>query len=328
VSPDARILFALRHSDDAGSSGSDLARDLGISRAAVWARIEELRKLGYDITASPHQGYLLRGSPDRLHADDLIARMPTTRVIGRTIQVFLETASTNDIVDKLARDGVDEGVAVFAEAQAQGRGRLGRRWESPAGKGLWLSVLLRPQLHPSAATQLTVMAAVAGARAIKRTTGLLPDIKWPNDLLIGGRKCGGILLELGAELDHIRHVVLGMGLDVNLAPPDFPPQVRPIATSLAAELGHPVDRPALAAALLEELDHAYRQVREGHFSALADEWEERCTTIGQRVSIRTGPREITGTAEALDDEGALLLRTEHGRLERIVGGDVTVLGIF
>lgn len=327
MSPDARILSALRRTGDVGTSGAELARDLGISRAAVWSRIEELRKLGYDIAASPHQGYVLRGTPDRLHADDLIARLPADRILGREIQVFLETSSTNDIVDKLARDGVEEGIAVFAEAQSQGRGRLGRRWESPAGKGLWMSVLLRPSLHPSAATQLTVMAAVAVARAIQNSTGLIPDIKWPNDLLFHGRKCGGILLELGAELDHIRHIVLGIGLDVNLHASDFPPAVRSLATSLASELGRQVDRPALAAQLLSELDSAYRDVRTGRFATLADEWEQRCTTLGQRVGIRTGSREITGTAESLDEQGALLVRTEHGRLERIVGGDVTLLGL-
>lgn len=326
MNPDVRILTRLRQSGNAGASGADLARDLGISRAAVWARIEELRRLGYDIAASPHQGYVLRGTPDRLHADDLLARQRRPQIVGRAIEVFRETASTNDIVDKLARDGVSEGIVVFAESQAHGRGRLGRRWESPAGKGLWLSILLRPVLHPSAATQLTVMAAVAGSRAIAEQTGLVPEIKWPNDLLLKGRKFGGILLELSAELDHVRHVVLGIGLDVNVTPADLPAPIQSVATSLAIELGRPVDRPALAAALLEKLDEAYGQLRHGGFSALAEEWEEQCSTLGRRVSIRTGPREITGTAEALDPEGALLLRTEHGRLERIVGGDVTLLG--
>lgn len=314
----------MREAGDAGASGADLARDLGISRAAVWARIEELRGLGYDIEASPHRGYTLRGTPGVLHADDLIARLKETRIIGRDIQVFQSTASTNDIADRLARDGVPEGIVVFAESQSQGRGRLGRRWESPPGQGLWMSVLLRPRLAPPAATQLTVLAAVACARAVERQTGLHPEIKWPNDLLFGGRKCGGILLEMSAELDHIRHVILGIGLDVNVAPTDFPASLRGIATSLRAELGSPVDRPALAAVLIEELDLAYHQLDSGGFTALADEWEARCTTIGQRVVIRMGPRELAGTAESLDDDGALLIRTEHGRLERVMGGDVSL----
>lgn len=316
----------MRTAGDAGASGADLARELGISRAAIWARIEELRSLGYDIEASPHRGYVLRATPEALHADDLLARLEETRIIGRDIRVFQETASTNDIADRLARDGVAEGIVVFAETQSNGRGRLGRRWESPKGQGLWLSVLLRPRLSPPAATQLTVLAAVACARAVERQTGLHPAIKWPNDLLFHGRKCGGILLELSAELDHIRHVVLGIGLDVNVAPADFPAGLRGVATSLRAELGCPVDRPALAAALIRELDLAYHQLDSGAFTTLADEWEARCTTLGQRVVIRMGARELVGTAESLDDDGALLIRTEHGRLERVVGGDVTLAG--
>lgn len=326
MTPDATILRAMRSSGDAGASGADLARALGISRAAVWARIEELRKLGYDIEASPHRGYVLRGSPGALHADDLLARLEGIRVIGRDIQVFQQTASTNDIGDRLAGDGVAEGIVIFAESQSSGRGRLGRRWESPPGAGLWFSVLLRPRLHPSAATQLTVLAAVACARAIERQTGLHPEIKWPNDLIFGRRKCGGILLELSAELDHVRHVVLGIGIDVNVDLTALPASLREVATSLQAELGSPVDRPALAAALIRELDHAYDQLNRGQFAALADEWEERCTTLGQRVEIRMGAREMTGMAEALDEDGALLVRTEHGRLERVVGGDVSLTG--
>ncbi len=324
VSPDTVILAAMRQSGDAGASGAELAKQLGVSRAAVWARIEELRKLGYDIAASPHHGYVLRASPDSLHGDDLVARLGETRVVGRDIRVFKETDSTNDIVDKLAHDGVAEGVVVFAESQTQGRGRLGRRWLSPAGKGLWFSVLLRPDLQPMAATQLTVISAVAVARAIERQTGLTPGIKWPNDIMFGPRKCAGILIELSTEIDHIRHAVLGIGLDVNLAAEEFPPELRGIATSLRAEAGQPIDRPALAAAVLRELDIVYARLCDGDFHEVGDDWMRRCITLGRRVTIRIGDRAVTGTAEALDDEGALLVRNEHGRVERILGGDVTM----
>ncbi len=323
LAPDAQILAAMRGAGEAGASGAELAKQLGVSRAAVWARVEDLRKLGYDIAASPHHGYVLRASPDALHGDDLQARLGQTRVVGREIRVFKETDSTNDIVDKLAHDGVPEGIVVFAESQTQGRGRLGRRWLSPPGKGLWFSLLLRPDLNPMAATQLTVISAVAVARAIERETGLSPGIKWPNDIMFGQRKCAGILIELSAEIDHIRHAVLGIGLDVNLSREEFPEELREIATSLRAEAGRPLDRPALAAALLRELDHVYSRLCAGDFHQVGDEWMRRCTTLGRRVTLRVGDRTITGTAEALDDEGALLVRNEHGRVERILGGDVT-----
>lgn len=323
MSADAEILAALRAAGDDAVSGAELSQRLGLSRAAVWARIEELRRLGYEIEARPHVGYRLRRAPDLLHADDLLARLGRTRVIGRDIHVFKTTTSTNDVVEKLARDGVREGVVVFAEAQTQGRGRLGRRWISPAGKGLWFSVLLRPDLCPAETTKLTVMAATALRRAVADLTGLAPAVKWPNDLVVNARKVAGILTELSAEVDRVRHVILGIGVDVNLNPPDFPPHLRATATSLKAESGKLVSRPALAAAILRELDADYARLRAGQFAALAEEWAQHCSTLGRAVVIQVGDRCLSGRAEALDDEGALLLRTEHGHLERIQGGDVT-----
>lgn len=324
ASVDARILLALRGSGSGFVSGAELSQQLGISRAAIWARMEDLRAFGYDIAASPHQGYRLLSVPDRLCADDLLALAAENQVVGRDIRVFEETNSTNDVVDKLARDGVKEGVVVFAEAQSKGRGRLGRKWMSPAQKGLWFSVLLRPQLHPQAATQLTVAAATALCRAIREQTDLSPEIKWPNDILIAGRKVAGILTELNAELDHIKHITLGIGIDVNLAAGDFPADLRKIATSLKIEAGRTISRTDLAASLLRELDRDYRRIRERQFPQIADEWEAQCGTVGRRVTLHLGPRILCGRAESLDDDGALLLRTDHGHLERIIGGDLTI----
>lgn len=322
MTTDAQILAALRAATNV--SGAELAQRLGISRAAIWARVEELRHLGYQIDASPHHGYRLGSSPDLLLADDLMSRLGEDRLIGREIHVFKETASTNDVVERLARDGAREGVVVFAEAQTRGRGRLGRRWHSPAGQGLYFSVLLRPKLRPSEATQLTVVAAAALVRAIEATTPVRPAIKWPNDLLVDGRKIAGVLTELSAEVDTIKHLTLGIGLDVNQAAGDFPPELRSVATSLRAAAGHAISRPELATRILLELDADYARVRRGQFDAVADEWEERCTTLGHQVAIRIGERVVRGRAEALDDDGALLVRTQHGRLERVIGGDVAV----
>ncbi|MFO1478185.1 MAG: biotin--[acetyl-CoA-carboxylase] ligase, partial [Verrucomicrobiota bacterium] len=320
---DARILTALRGAGDGSVSGADLSQALGISRAAIWARIEELRDLGFDIEASPHRGYRLLESPDGLIADDLVARLGgESRVVGRDIRVFQETTSTNDIAEKLARDGVKEGVVVFAESQTRGRGRLGRKWVSPGRKGLWFSVLLRPEFRPQEATQLTVAAATALARAFRSESGLQASIKWPNDLLLRGKKVAGILTELSAELDRIRYVILGIGVDVNQN--TFPPELRGVATSLAIEAGRSILRPSLAASILRELDADYARVCEGRFGEVADEWESLCSTIGQTVTVRVGERGIRGRAESLGEDGALLLRTEHGHLERITGGDVTL----
>src|SRR5581483_6904607 len=176
----------------------------------------------YEIEASPHLGYRLLGVPDVLHADDLLSSLGRTKVVGRDIRVFEETTSTNDVVEKLARDNVKEGVVVFAESQTRGRGRLGRKWISPPRKGLWFSLLLRPKMRPLAVTQLTIAAATALFRAIRLQTSLMPEIKWPNDILIRGRKVAGILTELSAELDKVKYVILGMGIDVNLSAGEFP----------------------------------------------------------------------------------------------------------
>jgi len=323
MTTDAKILSALRANPD-GVSGAELAEQLKISRAAVWSRIEELRRVGFKIEAGPHFGYRLVDEPDALFADDLLARLGKTRVVGRDIQVFEQTTSTNDVIEMLARDGVKEGAVVFAEAQTKGRGRLGRKWMSPTHKGLWFSILLRPELRPQETTQLTVASATALRRAIKTVTGLSPEIKWPNDLLIGGKKVVGILTEMSAEVDRVRHVILGIGVDVNQDAVEFSPELRKIATSLKVESGREISRAELATEILRELDFDYARICGGKFSAVADEWEAGCATIGKNVSVQMGARQIRGRAEALDDDGALLVRTEHGHLERIIGGDVTL----
>jgi len=323
MTTDAKILTALRANAD-GVSGAEIAEQLGITRAAIWGHIEELRRLGYDIEAGPHFGYRLVSAPDTLHADDLLARLGKTKVVGRDIRVFEQTTSTNDVMEKLARDEVKEGIVVFAESQTKGRGRLGRTWLSPARKGLWFSVLLRPDLRPPETTQLTVASAAALRRAIQSETGLAPEIKWPNDILVRGKKVAGILTELSAELDRVKHVILGIGVDVNLSAQEFPAELRNAATSLKIEAGRTIGRPELATAILRELDHDYARICGNQFAAVADEWEAHCTTIGRAVTIQVGDRKIRGCAESLGEDGALRLRTEHGHLERITGGDVTL----
>jgi BirA family transcriptional regulator, biotin operon repressor / biotin---[acetyl-CoA-carboxylase] ligase len=320
---DAKILCALRAAP-LGISGTDLSRKLAMTRAGVWAHIESLRALGYDIEASPHHGYRLLSAPDALHADDLSARLGKVRVIGREIHVFQETTSTNDVAARLARGGAKEGAVVFAESQTKGRGRMGRTWISPAGKGLWFTVLLRPDCPPQGTTQLTVAAATALARAVTLQTGIVPEIKWPNDILIRGRKIAGILTEMRAELDRVQEVLLGIGMDVNLEAGDFAEGLRRTATSLRIETGQKVNRAELAVTVLRELDRDYQMVTEGRFERLAEQWEERCSTLGCQVAIRMGDRVIRGRAESLDNDGALLVRGLHGHLERIVGGDVTL----
>ncbi len=318
-----QLLAALRTHPE-GVAGTDLCKQLGITRAAVWSHIESLRELGFEIVASPHRGYQLRHSPDILLAADLEARLPAKSVIGNIIRVLPQTTSTNDEVSRAALEGHPEGLVIFAESQSAGRGRMGRRWSSPAGRGLWFSVLLRPDLSPTECTQLTAASANALARAVEVVTGISPEIKWPNDLLIKGKKIAGILTEMSAELEHVRSVVLGIGIDANQTTSDFPTELRDIATSLKLATGQTVSRANLAEAVLRELDNEYARIQSGQFAAIAEEWAGRCSTLGKQVSIDMGTQRVRGRAEALDENGALLLRTEHGRIERIVGGEVTL----
>ena len=323
MNPAAQILAALR-STEHGVSGTDLCHQLGVSRAAVWSQIESLREVGFEIVASPHRGYQLVSSPDTLLADDMMSRLGKVNVIGREIIVLKQTTSTNDEIEKAAMNGHKEGLVVFAESQTHGRGRMGRRWSSPAGKGLWFSFLLRPRLAPGECTQLTAATATALVRAIQDKTNISPEIKWPNDLMIQGKKVAGILTEMSAELDNVRHVIIGIGIDVNQTASEFPAEIQSTATSLKLVTGKNISRTDLAITILRELDQDYSRIVRGKFSAVADEWASHCSTLGRQVKIEVGQRRIIGRAEALDESGALLLRTEHGRVERVTGGDLTV----
>lgn len=284
--------------------------------------LAELEELGYVIESHPHLGYRLVRTPDRLIADDIKARLKT-RVIGSEIVVFDQTASTNDVIEHMARSQATEGLVVFAESQTRGRGRHGRAWASPRGKGLWFSVLLRPKLTPAAVTRITVAASVAVAGAVRKTTGVDARIKWPNDVTVRGKKLAGILTEMRGEADEILYAILGIGIDVNCTREDFPAEIADTATSLQIEAGEAQDRTELAVQVLKALDDCYREALT-NFDAVIDEWAKLSTTLGKQLVVTMGARRIEGEAQALDGDGALLLRRDDGRVERILGGDVVV----
>lgn len=321
---DANILRELYRVGYEGISGALLAEKMEVSRAAVWARIEELRKVGFEIEASPHHGYRMLSAPDRLLGDDIVARLGPVRCVGWQVQVYRETASTNELAERLGRDGVREGAVVLSEFQTQGRGRLGRTWLSPGGKGILMSVLLRPKLRPPEATRLTVLGATAVARAIERCASLRPQIKWPNDVMLDGQKVAGILTEMSAELDQVRYLVLGIGLNANQTKDDLPLELRGASTSVRLKSGEKLNRADLAAAVIEELDHDYELAAAGEFEKVSKEWQQKCSTIGQSITVHIGDTEISGTAEAIDDEGALLVRSATNQVHRVTGGDVSL----
>lgn len=324
MTDDVKILRELYEVGERGISGASLAERMEVSRAAIWARIEELRKTGFDIEASPHLGYRLKAGPSSLIGEDLQARLTEGVVIGRSVQVYRETDSTNELAERLGRDGVEEGAVVLAEHQTKGRGRLGRRWQSQGGQGILMSVLLRPVLRPPEVTRLTIVGATAMVRAIERCTCVKPEIKWPNDIVVGSLKLAGILTEMNAELDRVRYAVLGIGLNVNQTEEDFSGALATIGTSLRLLGGEVVDRARLAVAMMEELDRDYRRALGGEFDSLVTEWQERCSTLGRDVSVSIGSGCVEGRAEALDEDGALMVRTTTGMLQRITGGDVSL----
>lgn len=319
----------LRMFYDAGSEPvheMQLASRLGVTRGEVSARIAELRGLGYVFASHPHEGHRLVESPGNLMADDLLARMGEGgRRVGNRIVVLESTASTNDVVDRLAREGHPDGLVVFAEAQTAGRGRLGRVWVSPPRKGLWFTVLMRPELPLGALSRLTVMAGVAVADALRRATDLPLRIKWPNDVLCRGRKVAGILTELGADAGAVRHAAVGIGIDVNLEEADFPGELRGMATSLRMEAGRVFHRPALAVEILREMNRCSALISDVDFSMLMRRWAELDETVGRMVTVAWGDgRRLRGTASGLDGDGALLVRMDGGRVERVMAGDVTL----
>jgi len=301
---------------------SELAATMRTGDALIADRVEALRQAGFEIEARPSLGLRLLASPDRLIADDLRARLGPSR-FTREIIVLAETDSTNERAAHLGRSGGLGGTAIFAEGQTAGRGRFGRRWDSARNLGLWCSLLLRPPLPSVHWPRLTTWAAVAVARAIEANAPVRAEIKWPNDVLLNGRKVAGMLLETGVDGGGAGFVVVGIGINVNHTPEDFPEELRQTATSLRLEALRETLRPQLAAALLAELEGLSAQL-ESNFLALREEAARRSSLLGEWVSVRTGDQMMHGNAEALDEEGRLLLRTSDGTLHCLNAGEATL----
>jgi len=306
-------------------SGEQLSRELGVSRTAVWKKIARLRLSGYRIDAIPSQGYYLAAEPDLLDVGLLRAELGETCLVGCRLVCCKETGSTNTDAFRIAEAGAPEGTVVVADRQTVGKGRLGRRWESPAGVNLYCSVILRPAIPPYEAPQLTFLSAVATARAIQEITGLQPSIKWPNDLLLNGRKVAGLLNEMNAETDRVGFVILGIGVNLNMRADQFPDDLRTPATSLALEAGSAVSRQAFTISLLHQLDLEYTRFLQHGFGPVREEWACYCNAYGREVQVDVGTVRLKGPFAGVDQDGALLLRLPDGSHERILSGDVTVL---
>ncbi len=312
-----KVLEKLIRNKGGPISGERLASELSVSRSAIWKHVKTLRDEGYMIESSTNLGYSLVNTPDTLTPGEIKAGLKTN-VIGKEIEYFKEIESTNVIASEIA-GSVAEGTVVIAESQTGGRGRLGRKWISPEG-GVWLSIILKPKIQPSYAPRITILAGVSVAKTI-RSFGPEAMIKWPNDVLINGKKVCGILTEIEAEIDMIDHCVVGIGIDANVDTESFPEEFRDSSTSLKKELGHEINRVEFVQKLLEEFEALYLKFQEGDFAAILEEWRSMSATIGEWVKITTQTRTIYGEAIGVDNEGALILETDEGKLEKIVAGN-------
>lgn len=319
------VLAALRRAGGGPLSGEELSRTLGVSRAAVWKAVTALRSAGYQIEGQSARGYALVSSPDVL--DPAVLRRPD-RVVGCEAICLDSVDSTNNEIKRRAIQGAPTGLAVTAEEQTGGKGRRGRSFQSLAGKGLYLSVLLRPQVPVEQVSQLTAWTAVAVARAIEAVSEVRPNIKWPNDVLVNGKKLCGILTELGveAETGAVSYVVVGMGTNVSQTEADFGPELSEIATSLGI-LGARVRRSELAKALLSELDAMNAAFPAGRAGYLA-EYRRRCVTLGREVKLVAPEGERLATALDVDDNFALRVRLADGTEETVSSGEVSVRGVL
>jgi BirA family biotin operon repressor/biotin-[acetyl-CoA-carboxylase] ligase len=344
-----RVLDALRRAHGRSCSGESLSTQYGVSRTQVWKHVKALRARGYSIDAAPGGGYRLAGIPDRLYPEEILSGLDT-RWLAREIRFFESTDSTNRIAVDLARGGAAHGTAVVAEAQTAGRGRLGRSFFSPPHLNLYTSIVLRPRLTTAAAPCWILASAAAVADTVAETVAdpEAVEIKWPNDVLLGGRKTSGILMELGAEATWVTFLVLGIGVNLNVDREAFPVDFRDLATSLASHDGRCVDRVAFARRLYGNLERTLSACERGGFEAVRPQFEGRFRMAGRRVTVVQMPRsepsvggdrrasesgpgatepardELTGVVVGIDAGGSLRLACDDGEEIRVLAGDVTM----
>lgn len=323
-----RVLALLTERAGEHISGEKMSEALGVSRAAVWKAIDALREDGYIIEAAPRRGYRLEAGPDRLTAGTILPYLCSEGQRQRLI--CLETVdSTNNYAKTLAMSGGADGTAIVADEQTGGRGRLGRSFLSPKGKGVYLTLLYRPDIPPARAVNLTAFSAVAVCDGIEAAVGVRPGIKWTNDIVLGGRKLCGILTEMAVEGETgaLQYIITGIGMNINHAPEDFPPDVRVMATSLSQQLGHPVERGKLCACVINALEDMYAAwLSDG--GDYRQRYRDGCLTLGNPVRLIRSDRTEEAFAEDIDRDFGLIVRYPDGRRETVTAGEVSVRGLY
>lgn len=319
-----KVLFYLKEQNDY-RSGEEISQKLGVTRAAVWKAINKLREEGYEILSSTKRGYKLMVSPNSITAHEIKEVLKAQRM-GVDIRYYDEIDSTNNEAKKLAREGCLEGTVVIADCQKSGRGRLGRVWDSPPGEGIWMSLILRPHLLPTYASQLTLVAGNSMCEAISKVTGLKAKIKWPNDIVVNSKKVCGILTEMSTQMECIDYVIIGIGVNVNTAA--FKEEL-PYATSLLLEGHQEYSRKAVVAAFLECFEADYDQyLTYQSLSFLKERYEKNCITLHQKVKLIGRADNLVAEAVGITDEGSLVVKKEDGKLEEVSTGEVSVRGLY
>lgn len=319
-------ILKLLKETDGYVSGQELCRRFGVSRTAVWKVINQLKEEGYEIEAVRNRGYALKGAGDVLSEAELLSCLKTEWAGGRTVY-FDATDSTNVQAKRLAEAHAPHGTLVVSDRQDGGKGRRGRSWASPSGVGIWMSLILRPEIAPSSASMLTLAAALAVREGIQEETGLSPLIKWPNDLVLNGKKICGILTEMSTELMEIQYVITGIGINVNQR--EFPSEIRDTATSLSLEAGRCFRRSSLIAAILKAFEKDYAAfLKTGDLSLLLEEYNACLVNRGKEVCILDPSGEYRAVAEGIDESGSLLVTLPDGTRREIISGEVSVRGIY
>ena len=307
-------------------SGEDISKTLNVSRTAVWKHINELRKDGYVIESSSKKGYRFVQAPDILDRREI--NIPQGQLIGGNIQHFAEIDSTNNYAKKIASEGCAHGTVVVADRQTMGRGRIGRQWQSDSADGLWFSIVVRPELEPENIQVITLATSVAVVEAIKETQGIICGIKWPNDIILDGRKLGGILTELSAEPGHVNYVVVGIGINVNQDLEHFDYEIRQKAVSLKMYDNKPVQRSKLLGSILTSFEKLYKSVLLGKNKDIIDKWTEYSVTIGKEVKVAYRNVEYIGTAQSIAADGRHIVKCKDGVTREISAGEIQVRGLL
>lgn len=318
-----RILRLLKENDDF-ISGQKISDNLGVSRAAIWKYINALKEEGYEIKSISRRGYKFVSSPDVLTYEE-IERFLNTKYIGRELVYLSEVDSTNNYAKNIAATK-NEGTVVVSEQQLSGKGRLGRNWSSPSHKGIYMSIILKPKLDPSKVAKLTLIGAAAVYKALK-DIGIQSQIKWPNDIVTNGKKVCGILTEMSCELNIINHIIMGIGINVNLDEDDIPGDLKDKATSLKLITGDSINRKELLGLVLYYFERLYESFKnELNLEETIKICKENSALLGKEVHIIQGNIVRTGKAIDIDNKGELIVEFDTG-IETIYSGEVSVRGL-